>query len=183
MAEGSVAPRSQRQEQMIEMNVAGIALDASSRIPIVLLKDSTERRALPIWIGQHEAKAILSALEEQKPMRPMTHDLLSDCLDTWNIELQKVVIHALQDSTFFASIFLKSGETEKQIDSRPSDAIALAIRLDAPIWVVEEVIADASIPVDQQADDEEREEFKRFVDQIRPQDFQTTMGDSEATKG
>ena len=165
---------------MIEMNVAGIALDASSRIPIVLLKDSTERRALPIWIGQHEAKAILSALDEQKPIRPMTHDLITDCLDTWDIEFEKVVIHALQDSTFYASVFLRQGETTKQIDARPSDAIALAIRADAPIWVVEEVIADASIPVDQAADDEEREEFRRFVDQIRPTDFQTSLGDSES---
>ena len=164
---------------MIEMNVAGIALDASSRIPIVLLKDSSERRALPIWIGQHEAKAILSALDEQKPIRPMTHDLISDCLGTWDIEVEKVVIHALQDSTFYASIFLKQAKTAKQVDARPSDAIALAIRADAPIWVVEEVIADASIPVDQEADDEEREEFKRFVDQIRPKDFQTSLGDSE----
>ncbi|MCM1985229.1 bifunctional nuclease family protein [Lyngbya confervoides] len=168
---------------MIEMNVAGIALDASSRIPIVLLKDATERRALPIWIGQNEAKAILSALEDQKPPRPMTHDLLCAMLQEWEIEFDRVVINALEDSTFFATISLKQGETIKYIDARPSDAIALALRLDAPIWVMEEVVADASIPVDQEADEAEREEFKRFIDQIRPGDFKTQLDDSEATKG
>ena len=160
------------------MNVAGIALDASSKIPIVMLKDASERRALPIWIGQNEAKSILTALEGQTSPRPMTHDLFSSVLETWDIELEKVVIHALEDSTFFAVIFFKQGDEIKQVDSRPSDAIALAIRRDAPIWVMEGVIADASWPVDQEADAAEREEFKQFINQIRPSDFQQSLGDS-----
>ena len=166
---------------MIEMNVAGIALDASSRIPIVMLKDSSERRALPIWIGQTEAKSILTALEGQSTPRPMTHDLFANFIEAWDIELEKIVIHALEDSTFYAVIFCKQGETVKQIDARPSDAIALALRCDAPIWVMEGVIADASLPVDQDADAAEREEFKQFINQIRPSDFQKSTGDSSAT--
>lgn len=163
---------------MIEMNVAGIALDASSRIPIVMLKDASERRALPIWIGQHEAKSILTALEGQQSPRPMTHDLFFNFLQDWEFELKKVIIHALEDSTFYASIFMQNGEQERQIDARPSDAIALALRFDAPIWVMEEVIADASLPVDQDADAAEQEEFKEFINQIRPSDFKQSLGDS-----
>ena len=165
---------------MIEMNVAGIALDASSRIPIVMLKDASERRALPIWIGQHEAKSILTALEGQQSPRPMTHDLFFNFLQEWEFKLKKIIIHSLEDSTFYASIFMQQGETEKQIDARPSDAIALALRFDAPIWVMEEVVADASLPVDQDADAAEREEFKEFIDQIRPSDFQQRQNDSGA---
>ncbi len=166
---------------MIEMNVAGIALDAATRLPIVLLKDSTGRRALPIWIGQNEAKAILTALERQKPPRPMTHDLMVNCLLEWEIGLERIVIHSLQDNTFYAVITAQQGETKKEIDARPSDAIALALRTDCPIWVLEEVVADASIPVDQEADEKEREEFREFLEDIRPEDFTQMIGDEPTT--
>jgi uncharacterized protein len=161
---------------MIEMNVAGIALDATTRVPIVLLKDSTERRALPIWIGQNEARAILSVLENQSCPRPMTHDLLGNCLTTLGVSLDRVIIHSLEDNTFFAVLTLKQGETTQRVDARPSDAIALALRLNAPIWVMEEVVADASIPVDQEADEEERAAFRQFLDNIRPEDFVHSSG-------
>jgi uncharacterized protein len=161
---------------MIEMNVAGIALDATTRVPIVLLKDSTERRALPIWIGQNEARAILSVLENQSCPRPMTHDLLGNCLTSLGVSLDRVIIHSLEDNTFFAVLTLKQGETTQRVDSRPSDAIALALRLNAPIWVMEEVVADASIPVDQEADEEERAAFRQFLDNIRPEDFVHSSG-------
>jgi uncharacterized protein len=164
---------------MIEMNVAGIALDATTRSPIVLLKDSTERRALPIWIGQNEARAILSVLENQSPPRPMTHDLLGNCLTVLGVSLERVIIHALEDNTFFAVLTLKQGETTQRVDARPSDAIALALRLNAPIWVMEEVVADASIPVDQEADEEERAAFRHFLDNIRPDDFAQSSGGGE----
>jgi uncharacterized protein len=161
---------------MIEMNVAGIALDATTRVPIVLLKDSTERRALPIWIGQNEARAILSVLENQSCPRPMTHDLLGNCLTSLGVSLDRVIIHSLEDNTFFAVLTLKQGETTQRVDARPSDAIALALRLNAPIWVMEEVVADASIPVDQEADEEERAAFRQFLDNIRPEDFVHSSG-------
>jgi uncharacterized protein len=161
---------------MIEMNVAGIALDATTRVPIVLLKDSTERRALPIWIGQNEARAILSVLENQSCPRPMTHDLLGNCLTSLGVSLDRVIIHSLEDNTFFAVLTLKQGETTQRVDARPSDAIALALRMNAPIWVMEEVVADASIPVDQEADEEERAAFRQFLDNIRPEDFVHSSG-------
>ena len=156
---------------MIEMNVAGIALDAVTRSPIVLLKDSTERRALPIFIGQDQARAIISALDNQQTPRPLTHDLIAHIFEVWEMDLEKILIHALRDNTFYAILCLsKDGET-KEIDCRPSDAIAIALRTDSPIWVLEEVVANASIPVDREADEAEREAFRDFVSDLSPDDL------------
>lgn len=156
---------------MIEMKVAGIALDAITRSPIVLLKDGTDRRALPIYIGQDQAKAIISALEQQKPPRPLTHDLFVTLLDVLEMNLDRIIIHSLQDNTFYAVLCLKHGEAKKEIDCRPSDAIAIALRTGSPIWVMEEVVADASIPVDRDADEEESRAFREFVANLRPEDL------------
>ena len=156
---------------MIEMTVAGIALDAATRAPIVLLRDTTDRRALPIWISQEQARAIMLALGRQAPPRPLTHDLLVNMLQVWEMTLERVIIHSLQDSTFFAILRMCKGEDVKEIDARPSDAIALALRLDAPIWVMEEVVADASIPVNHEADEQEREAFREFLSGLNPSDF------------
>lgn len=166
---------------MIEMKVAGIALDAATRIPIVLLRDATERRALPIWIGQSEARAILTALENQPSPRPLTHDLLVNFITEWGITLERIVIHSLQDNTFYAILTARQGEVKKEIDARPSDAIALALRTNCPIWVMEEVVADASIPVDRDADEAERQAFREFLDRIRPGDFSESQGSGEAS--
>lgn len=156
---------------MIEMKVAGIALDAATRSPIVLLKDGTDRRALPIYIAQDQAKAIVGALEGQKSPRPLTHDLIVNLFEAWEMKLDRIIIHSLQDNTFFAVLCLKRGEVKKEIDCRPSDAIAIALRLNCPIWVMEEVIADASIPVDRDADEQERKAFRDFVSNLRPEDL------------
>ncbi|MGB5593725.1 MAG: bifunctional nuclease family protein [Crocosphaera sp.] len=156
---------------MIEMRVAGIALDAVTRSPIVLLKDGSERRALPIYIGQDQAKAIIGAIENQKPPRPLTHDLIANLFNTWGLSLDKIIIHSLQDNTFYAVLCMSQGKTKKEIDCRPSDAISIALRMNSPIWVMEEVIADASIPVDREADEEERQAFRDFVDKLRPEDL------------
>ncbi|PSN11151.1 hypothetical protein C7271_25005 [filamentous cyanobacterium CCP5] len=156
---------------MIEMKVAGIALDAVSRSPVVLLRDTADRRALPIYIGQEQAKSIIGALENQTSPRPLTHDLLVSFLDEWSMALERVVIHALKDNTFYALLTLVQGENKREIDARPSDAIAIALRVDAPIWVMEEVVADASIPVDRDADEAETEAFREFVNNLSPGDF------------
>ncbi len=161
---------------MIEMRVAGIALDAITRSPIVLLKDSTDRRALPIYIGQEQAGAIMRALENQKPPRPLTHDLIANMLEAWNMSLEKVIIHSLQKDTFYAALIVRQGENRKEIDARPSDAIAVALRTNAPIWVMEEVIADASIPVDKDADEAEQEAFREFLSNLRPEDLIKRFG-------
>ncbi|MCG9884436.1 MAG: bifunctional nuclease family protein [Cyanobacteria bacterium] len=157
---------------MVEMKVAGIALDAVNRTPIILLKDTAERRALPIYIGQDQAKAIVNVLENQPPPRPLTHDLLVNLLEAWGMTLERVVVHSLQDSTFYAVMVVRQGEVLKEIDSRPSDAIAIALRTGSPIWVMEEVIADASFPVDREADEAEQRAFREFVARLRPEDFE-----------
>ncbi len=156
---------------MIEMRVAGIALDAATRSPIVLLRDTTERRALPIYIGQDQAKSIISAIENHAPPRPLTHDLMANILEEWDLNVERVIVHALQHDTFYAVLVVRQGETRKEIDARPSDAIALALRTGTPIWVMEEVVADASIPVDREADEAERQAFRSFVDNLSPQDL------------
>jgi uncharacterized protein len=161
---------------MIEMKVAGIALDAITRSPIVLLKDSTDRRALPIYIGQEQARNIMAPLENQKPPRPLTHDLIVNIIESFNMTLEKVIIHSLQKDTFFASLILHQGDTRKEIDARPSDAIAVALRTNAPIWVMEEVVADASIPVDRDADEAEQQAFRDFVSNLRPEDLIKRFG-------
>jgi bifunctional DNase/RNase len=156
---------------MIEMKVAAIALDAVSRSPIVLLKDATQRRALPIYVGQDQARSIIAALEEQPTPRPLTHDLMLNIFQAWNVKLERVVINALEDNTFYALLYLKMGKKEKSIDCRPSDAIAIAVREGCPIWVMEEVILDASIPVDREADEQEREAFREFVAELSPEEL------------
>jgi len=164
---------------MIEMKVAGIALDAITRSPIVLLKDGSDRRALPIYIGQEQARAIMGAMENQKPPRPLTHDLIVNMLETWNMTLDKVIIHTLQKDTFYAALILQQGDVKKEIDARPSDAIAIALRTNTPIWVMEEVVADASIPVDRDADEAEQEAFREFVANLRPEDLIKRFGNGD----
>jgi uncharacterized protein len=148
---------------MIEMKVAGIALDAVSRSPIVLLKDASDRRALPIYISQEQAKAIVNALEKQTPPRPFTHDLIVNIFDSCDLKVDRIMINSLQDNTFYASIVINHNGQIREIDARPSDAIAIAIRTKA--------IADASIPVDRDADEQERQAFRSFVSNLRPDDL------------
>jgi uncharacterized protein len=154
---------------MIEMKVAGIALNAASRSPMILLKDSSERRALPIFIGQDQAKAIINALEGHSPSRPLTHDLIANIFDVCDLQLEKIIVHSLEDDIFYAVLCIDINGVKKEIDCRPSDAVAIAIRTDSPIWVVEEVVADASIPVDRDADDAEREAFRQFISSLSPE--------------
>ncbi len=156
---------------MIEMNVAGIVLNAANRSPMILLKDSSERRALPIYISQDQADAIVKALEGHRPSRPLTHDLLVDIFDECNITLEKAIVHSLTDDIFYAVLCVEIKGIRKEIDCRPSDAVAIAIRTNSPIWVREEVIADASIPVDRDADDAERKAFRRFISSLSPEEL------------
>jgi bifunctional DNase/RNase len=154
-------------------------LDAITRSPIVLLKDGSDRRALPIYIGQEQARAIMGAMENQKPPRPLTHDLMVNMLEAWNMTLDKVIIHTLQKDTFYAALILQQGDVKKEIDARPSDAIAIALRTNTPIWVMEEVVADASIPVDRDADEAEQEAFREFVANLRPEDLIKRFGNGD----
>jgi hypothetical protein len=165
---------------MVEMRVAGIALDAASRSPIVLLRDPSGRRQVPIWIDQAQAQNILAGLGDERPPRPLSHDLMVALLEAGGLELERVVIHTIEDSTFRAVLKLQRGDDTGagkgpggaggpiELDARPSDAIALAVRTGSPIWMLEEVVADASIPVDAEADAEDQDQFRRFLDSVSP---------------
>lgn len=154
---------------MVEMQVAGIALDAASRSPIVLLRDPSGRRQVPIWIDQAQAQNILAGINGERPPRPLSHDLMAQILHVAGLRLERVVVHAIEDNTFRAVLKLinEAGEST-ELDARPSDAIALALRTDSSIWMLEEVVADASIPVDAEADAEDQEDFRRFLDRTSP---------------
>jgi len=156
---------------VIEMKVAGIAIDAISRSPIVLLRDGTDRRALPIWIGEAEARAIVAALDPKPTPRPMTHDLCLTMMEMLGAEIERIVVHDLRNSTFFATIVLRHEDEKIEIDARPSDAIALALRAKCSIWVMEEVVLEASVPVDRDADEAERRAFREFLAGVKPGDF------------
>jgi bifunctional DNase/RNase len=155
---------------VVEMSVAGIALDAASRSPIVLLRDPTGRRQVPIWIDQSQAQNILAGLSPRQPPRPLSHDLMASLLDAGSLTLERVVIHTIEDATFRAVLKLsrEGGVGEQELDARPSDAIALAVRTGSGIWMLEEVVADASIPVDAEADAEDAADFRRFLDNTSP---------------
>lgn len=162
---------------MIEMHVAAIIMDARTGHPIVVLNDDSKRRALPIWIGMFEASAISKALENQKPERPMTHDLLLNAIEKLSYKVKQIEINELASSTYFATIILELNapgleeSAVKHIDARPSDAIALALRAKAPIFVSQKVIVEGGISTGIEKDDEEAEEFKRFVDNLKASDF------------
>ncbi len=164
---------------MVEMSVAGIALDASSRTPIVLLRDPSGRRQIPIWIDQAQAHNIMAGLQGASPPRPLSHDLMAALLVAGGLELDRVIVHAIEDSTFHAVLKLRAeGDDGEQnpdddieiieVDARPSDAIALAVRTGSGIWMLEEVVAEASIAVDAEADAEDQNAFSRFVDDLSP---------------
>jgi bifunctional DNase/RNase len=169
---------------MVEMGVAGIALDAASRSPIVLLRDPSGRRQVPIWIDQSQAQNILAGLHNERPPRPLSHDLMVRLLEAGGLRLEKVIIHAIEDSTFRAVLKLQRGEEPPiEIDSRPSDAIALALRTGSAIWMLEEVVADASIPVDAEADAEDQEDFRRFLDRTSPAELIRHLRRVEDSRG
>lgn len=129
---------------MIRMKVARIILDPITNNPIVILRDEDEKMALPIWIGLFEANAIAMTIENVITPRPMTHDLMRNILEALEVTVEKIVVRDLIDNTFYASIYLSTGDKVLEIDSRPSDAIAIAVRTNAPIYVKEEVISKAN---------------------------------------
>ena len=139
-----------------EMKVSGLTVDPYTNTPIVLLKDLVEKEVVPIWIGFFEASAIATQLEKVQLSRPMTHDLLKNLLDTLGVTVIKIEVTELRENTFFAVIHLDMDGTHFAIDARPSDAIALALRTDVPIYVHEEVIKKSrKIDLHQQKEGEE----------------------------
>ena len=165
---------------MIEMKVMGIALDTRTGSPIVVLHDKENRKALPIWIGSAEASAIIRKIENLTVSRPMTHDLIVNLSEKTGSAVEKIEINDVEKETDQATLFLKDNDGNVlQIDSRPSDAIAIAIRIDAPIFVTANVISNGSVSTDSAKDEAEAQEFKNFVQSLKPSDFEKLMKDNE----
>jgi bifunctional DNase/RNase len=157
---------------MLEMKVRGLTLDPLSNMALVILRDLEGTKALPIWVGIPEANAIALEIEQVPTPRPMTHDLIKSILEGINATVTRVVVNDLKDSTFYATITLSLGGREYHVDSRPSDAIAVALRVKAPIYVTLDVIERAgSIDLSAQNLTEDTDTLKEWLENIKPEDF------------
>jgi len=155
-----------------EFKVKGIVVDSKASNPVVVLVDLTGQKALPIWIGVFEAEAISRGIEEVVTLRPMTHDLMKQILDTFQVSLLRVVIHDLKDNTFYAHLYINVEGEEVVVDSRPSDAIALAVRAKAPIFVAQPVLDAAQglgLFTSNVLDDQD--ELQTIIEGMKPEDF------------
>ncbi len=164
------------------MSVSGLALDASNKTPIILLRDPSGRRQVPIWIDHAQAHNIMAGIQSPIPSRPQTHDLMISLLNAGGLSLDRVIIHTIEEGAFQAVLKIrivqeikkeqKEASTDHhsfiEIDARPSDAIALAVRTNCSIWMFEEVVSKASIPVDANADEEDQVQFRQFVEDLSP---------------
>src|SRR6266403_829811 len=158
------------------MHIYGVSFDLDGKQPIVLLKTGDGNRDLPIWNGHPEAAAILMKHQSQAAPRPMTHDLLSDMLEQLGAQIIRITVTELRENTFYAQITVQQDGREIEVDSRPSDAIALAIRAEAPIFAADEVIEESAIEFEgEEVTEEEIEsrvsEFKQFLDEVTPDEF------------
>src|SRR5688572_17422772 len=174
---------------MREMTLYGVSFEPIGKQPIVLLKTLDEDRFLPIWIGHPEAAAILMKLQGASPPRPMTHDLLTEVVSELKAEVVRVTVTELRENTYFAKITIVQDGQEFEIDSRPSDAIALAVRCEAQIFVADDVVEESGIEF--QAGDDEQvslvtasnladldpEEFSRFIESVTPEEFASSLRD------
>ena len=159
---------------MVEMKVEGLTLDPLTNMPIIILKDLLSDKALPIWVGYFEANAIALEIEKINTPRPMTHDLLRSMISSLHAKVKHVLINDLKDNTFFAVISVIQNGSDMTIDSRPSDAIALALRTKSPIFVEEKVIEAAKkldLPDPDKIKNEEKQQWKDWITGIKPQDF------------
>jgi uncharacterized protein len=156
---------------MIEMSLAGVRIELPTNQPIVLLREAEGERFLPIWIGQAEAAAIALALQGVVTPRPMTHDLLKNILEEMAVQIQSIVITELREGTFYAIINMQRNGASYEISSRPSDAIALAVRTNCKIFASEDVLNEASILIPSGDEEEEVEKFREFLENVNPEDF------------
>jgi bifunctional DNase/RNase len=140
-------------------------------MPIIILRDEEEKRSLPIWVGIFEANAIALELEKIATPRPMTHDLIKNVLEAVDAKIEKIVVNDLRENTFFALIHLRMGEEEITVDSRPSDAIALALRAGAPIFVDDDVVRRAKSVEVAPKETDDQEKLKEWLENLKPEDF------------
>ena len=167
---------------MQEMVIYGVSFDLVGKQPIVLLKTADGNRFLPIWIGHPEAAAILMKLQGAAMPRPMTHDLFSETLSQLEAHVTRVVVTELRESTFYALITIQQDGGEIEVDSRPSDAIALAVRAEAPIFAEDRVLEESAIEFEGEEVNEEEivDEFRKFLDQVTPEEFASELAEEQA---
>jgi uncharacterized protein len=154
----------------VEMKIRTLMMDPVSQMPIVILRDVGGDAMLPIWVGPFEANAIAMEIEKMSTPRPMTHDLIKTMLTGLNTVVKKVVVSELKDDTFYALIWMERDGQTVAVDSRPSDALALALRLDCPIFVDEQVLKSSRMAANN-SDKNNAEEFRRVLEQLNDEDF------------
>ena len=166
---------------MQKMDIYGVSFDLVGKQPIVLLKTAEGNRFLPIWIGHSEAAAILMKLQNASTPRPLTHDLMTEMLGQLEAQIVRVTVTELRDNTFYAAITVVQSGTEIEIDSRPSDAIALAVRTGADIFADDRVIEESAIEFEGEDVNEEEivDEFRSFLDRVSPEEFAVDEEDEE----
>ncbi len=157
---------------MIEMYVQGVTLDPVTNMPIVVLKGKETEDILPIWIGIFEANAIAMQLEEVERPRPLTHDLITSIIGSLSSSVKNIIIHSLKNNTYYAEITIEKNGEEIRIDSRPSDAINIALRFNAPIYVSEDVLSAAGIEEEERP---QEEDLSEWLESIKPEDFKKTI--------
>ena len=157
----------------VPVELVGVRIELPSNTPIVLLRERGGDRYLPIWIGAGEATAIALALEGVEPQRPLTHDLLTSIVTRLSATVDRVVVTELREGIFFADLVLRRGDEEFVVSSRPSDAIALAARTDAPISVFPGVLDEAGVEIRDEEEEEAVARFRSFLDSVNPEDFDT----------
>ena len=155
---------------MRRMKVDKLGIDLLTHDPVVILKDLEGKRYLPILIGPFEATAIALALEGTPVPRPLSHDLMRSIIQSLKAKVARIVIHDIQENTFYAKVVLESNGGTLEVDARPSDSIALALRTNAPIFVSERIVLEETV-TDKQAGDEDQKKFKRFIEGLKPSDF------------
>lgn len=163
---------------MVEMKVYGLALDEDNQAPVLILKDKDEKAGLPIWIGAMEAMAISLALNKVDFPRPMTHDLLLNTIRAMDGFVERIEVTSLDDGTYYAAIVVRVGETLRRVDSRPSDAVALAVRAECPIFVSQEVLDKAGTPANGQEaviKTKEGDKWKGLLENLDPDDSKYKM--------
>lgn len=163
---------------MLRMKVQGLMFDQKNSMAVVVLIDEEEKRSLPIWIGIFEAQAILLGLQEVETPRPLTYELMSSILNSLGAHLEKVIITNIVDNTFYALLYIKMNEQELTVDARPSDGIALALKTGAPIFITEEVMSSTTVALGD-IDDKEIEDFRKFLDKLKPEDIQKYLGQNK----
>ena len=155
---------------MRQMKVDKLGIDLLTHDPVVILKDLEGKRYLPILIGPFEATAIALALEGTVVPRPLSHDLMRNLLESLSAKLEQIVIHDIKEATFYAKLIVRTNGEVQEIDARPSDGIALALRMHAPIFVSDKIALEETVP-DKAAEPEDEQKFKKFIEELKPSDF------------